>query len=105
MDWAEDEQRTLEAYMARFPSDNFDPVQRYVRIAQALPRKSIRDVALRVRWTTVQQQLKRRAMMDSLAGKKANMMAPMPPRPPMMPVVSLCLFFVNISYCVGHHFH
>lgn len=46
--------------MARYPPDRFDSVQRYVKIAAMLPRKSVRDVALRVRWTVNQQLLKKR---------------------------------------------
>lgn len=43
-----------------------DPVQRYVRIAAALPRKGVRDVALRVRWT-MQQRMKRRTTDTAVA--------------------------------------
>ena len=60
LDWTEEEQRALEAGMVRYPPDRFDLVQRYVKIAAMLPRKSVRDVALRVRWTINQQLLKKR---------------------------------------------
>lgn len=60
LEWTDEEQKSLEALMYRYTPERMDPVQRYVRIAAALPRKSVRDVALRVRWT-MQQQLKRRA--------------------------------------------
>ena len=60
LEWTDEEQKSLESLMFRYTPERMDPVQRYVRIAAALPRKSVRDVALRVRWT-VQQQMKRRA--------------------------------------------
>ena len=74
LDWTEEEQRTLEACMIRFPAERIDPVQRYLRIAATLPRKSVRDVALRVRWTTMQAQLKRPTGVDP----KIPGMSPLP---------------------------
>ena len=56
LDWTEEEQRSLESLMLRFTPERMDPVQRYVRIAAALPQKSIRDVALRIQWAN---QMKR----------------------------------------------
>lgn len=55
LDWTEDEQRTLEDHLARFPPERYDALQRYVKLASLLPRKSVRDVALRCRWTLQQQ--------------------------------------------------
>jgi len=60
LEWTDEEQKTLEMLMTKYTPERMDPVQRYVRIASALPRKSVRDVALRVRWTTMQQNMKRR---------------------------------------------
>lgn len=77
MEWSEEEQRTLENCMMRFPSERFDPLQRYIRIAAALPRKTVRDVALRVRWTILQHQLRKRTGIDP---RKPGM-PPMPPKP------------------------
>jgi len=75
LDWTEEEQRTLESYMLRYPAERMDPLQRYVRIALALPRKNVRDIALRARWTNMQAQLKRRTGLDPRGGSG------MPPLP------------------------
>jgi len=64
LDWTDEEQRTLESLMLRYPAERMDPLQRYVRIALALPRKNVREIALRVRWTNIQAQLKRRTGLD-----------------------------------------
>ena len=82
LDWSEDEQRTLEACMYRFPPDRFDPLQRYVKMAATLPRKSVRDVALRARWTTMQYQLRKRTGLDPRKPGGGMMMPPMPSKPP-----------------------
>jgi len=96
LDWTEEEQKSLETLMTKYTPERMDPVQRYVRMAAALPRKGVRDVALRVRFT-MQQRMKRRAA-DSGAGKGgsvmasgANPMIPMNPNlgivtPPVMPL-------------------
>lgn len=93
LEWSEDEQRILENCMARFPADRMDPVQRYVRIAAALPRKCVRDVALRVRWTMLQQQLKRRTGLDAHrptpVGIGVGGGMGLPPVPPPKPIMSL----------------
>jgi hypothetical protein len=86
LDWTDEEQRTLEACIFRFPADRFDSVQRYVRIAAALPRKSVRDVALRLRWTVMQQQLKSRKPGDTAAF--ANVKRPGLPMLPPKPTVA-----------------
>lgn len=59
LDWTEEEQRTFEAGLARYPPA-MDAPQRYVKLAASLPRKSVRDVALRARWRVNQQLLKKR---------------------------------------------
>ena len=96
LDWTDKEQKSLESLMTKYTPERMDPVQRYVRIAAALPRKGVRDVALRVRWT-MQQRMKRRTV-DPAAGKGgsvmasgANPMIPMNPNlgivtPPVMPL-------------------
>jgi hypothetical protein len=70
LEWTDEEQRLLESCMLRFTAEKMDSLQRYVRMAAVLPRKSVRDVALRVRWTMLQQQLKRRTAMDHCHGRK-----------------------------------
>ena len=59
LDWTEEEQRTFEAGLARYPPA-MDALQRYTKLAASLPRKSVRDVALRARWRVNQQLLKKR---------------------------------------------
>lgn len=96
VEWTDEEQKTLEVLMGRYTPERMDPVQRYVRMAAALPRKSVRDVALRVRWTMMQQQMKRRSGMDVMkagaaVGAQQNPMMSMNPclgtvTPPPMPL-------------------
>jgi hypothetical protein len=93
LDWTEEEQRALEAGMARYPPDHYDMVQRYVKIAAMLPRKSVRDVALRARWTINQQQLKKRKpgeLLPTSSGAK-KLLAPglLPPKAPTLPPVPM----------------
>ncbi|KAL4853147.1 hypothetical protein ACK3TF_005841 [Chlorella vulgaris] len=93
LDWTEEEQRALEAGVQSHPPDRFDTVQRYVKIAAMLPRKSVRDVALRVRWTINQQLLKKRKPGEPLlptgvsGAKKATVPggALLPPKAPTLP--------------------
>jgi hypothetical protein len=102
LDWTEEEQRALEAGVQSHPPDRFDTVQRYVKIAAMLPRKSVRDVALRVRWTINQQLLKKRKPGEVLlptgasGAKKATvpggaLLPPKAPTLPPMPMVRLLL--------------
>jgi hypothetical protein len=83
LEWTEEEQRTLEQLMLRYQPTQMDPLQRHVRIAAGLPRKSVRDVALRVRWTHLQHQLKQRTGLDP----RRPGIAPMPPKP-MLPTAA-----------------
>ena len=88
LEWSEEEQRTLEACMLRFPAQQFDLLQRAVKVAAALPRKSVRDVALRLKWTAQQQFLGKRKLGDATAGLpggKKPAMGGLPPKGPPMP--------------------
>lgn len=97
LDWTEEEQRALEAGLQRYPPEAFDLVQRYVKIAAMLPRKSVRDVALRARWTVNQQLLKKRKPGElppgaAAAGAKKPLGAPgglLPPKAPQIPPVPM----------------
>lgn len=97
LDWTEEEQRALEAGLQRYPPEHFDLVQRYVKIAAMLPRKSVRDVALRARWTINQQLLKKRKPGElppgaAAAGAKKPLGAPgglLPPKVPQIPPVPM----------------
>ena len=84
LEWSEEEQRILETHMVRFPAERVDPLQRYVRIAAMLPRKTVRDVALRIRWTNMQAQLKRRTGLDP---RGVSGLPPMAGPKPIMPMV------------------
>lgn len=91
MDWTEDEQRTLEEHLQRFPPERYDALQRYVKLAAVLPRKTVRDVALRCKWTINQQLLKKRKL-EAAGGKVPLGVAKKPggpgtgPKPPLMPM-------------------
>lgn len=87
LDWTEDEQRALETCMQRFPPDRFDSVQRCVKTAAMLPRKSVRDVALRMRWSMQQQSMRKQSQLEpSLASMVGYKKAHRPPLPmPMVP--------------------
>ena len=92
LDWTEEEQRALEAAMQRYPADRVSVVERYVRITAMLPRKSVRDVALRTRWTLQQQMMKKRSL-DHLplpGGPFAKPGVPGAPLPPRSAAVSRC---------------
>ncbi len=97
LDWTEEEQRALEAGLQRYPPEHFDLVQRYVKIAAMLPRKSVRDVALRARWTINQQLLKKRKPGElptgaAVGGAKKPLGAPgglLPPKAPQIPPVPM----------------
>jgi hypothetical protein len=92
MEWSEEEQRTLEILMVQLPQERMDPLQRYVKMAAALPRKTVRDVAMRTRWTQQQQQqqMKKRkpgeSMLPVIPGSKrpTGIPAALPPKPPGM---------------------
>lgn len=50
VDWTPHEQAALDQAAVKFPAERYQPFERYVRIAATLPRKGVRDVALRLRW-------------------------------------------------------
>ncbi len=49
-EWTPHEQAALDQAAVKFPAERYQPFERYVRIAATLPRKGVRDVALRLRW-------------------------------------------------------
>lgn len=88
------------SHPARPPSPLPPAPQRYVKIAAMLPRKSVRDVALRCRWTLNQQLLKKRKPGEALVppagalgggAKKPLGAAPglMPQQAPALPPVPM----------------
>jgi len=78
VDWTIEEQNLLESGLARFTPDCHTSLTRYIKIAAMLPKKGVRDVALRVRWMTRKDSSskKRKATSeDGTAAKKGR-----PPR-------------------------
>ncbi|KAJ0248159.1 Uncharacterized protein HA466_0165110 [Hirschfeldia incana] len=63
MDWSAEEQYVLENGLAKLKDE--PKISKYVKIAAALPDKTVRDVALRCRWMT----RKRRKREENSAGK------------------------------------
>lgn len=89
LDWSEDEQRTLEEHLQRFPPDRYDALQRYIKLAAILPRKTVRDVALRCKWTIQQQLIRKRKLAEGamgLAAKKPSIPGLGPGKSPLMPM-------------------
>ncbi|KAF3611545.1 hypothetical protein DY000_02044944 [Brassica cretica] len=66
MDWSPEEQYVLEKGLAKLKGE--PKVSKYVKIAAALPDKTVRDVALRCRWMT----RKRRKRAETSAGKNIS---------------------------------
>ncbi|XP_048613930.1 uncharacterized protein LOC106357936 isoform X1 [Brassica napus] len=66
MDWFPEEQYVLEKGLAKLKDE--PKVSKYVKIAAALPDKTVRDVALRCRWMT----RKRRKRAETSAGKNIS---------------------------------
>lgn len=48
--WTTEEHKLLEAAMKQFPPERYSHLERCLRISIALPRKTARDVAYRLRW-------------------------------------------------------
>ncbi|KAJ0229110.1 Uncharacterized protein HA466_0319120 [Hirschfeldia incana] len=66
MDWSVEEQYVLENGLAKLKEE--PKISKYVKIAAALPDKTVRDVALRCRWMT----RKRRKRAETSAGKNIS---------------------------------
>lgn len=58
MDWTPEEQATLEEGLVKYASET--SISRYAKIAIALKNKTVRDVALRCKWTTKKENSRRR---------------------------------------------
>ncbi|WJX45129.1 hypothetical protein P8452_32032 [Trifolium repens] len=66
VEWSLDEQYRLEEGLANYANE--PSIMKYIKIAAALPDKTVRDVALRCRWLT----RKRRKSEEHSTGKKIN---------------------------------
>ncbi|KAK9909270.1 hypothetical protein WJX75_009873 [Coccomyxa subellipsoidea] len=69
-EWDSAEQAALDSALARFPADRHPPLERYVRAAACLPKKNVRDVALRVAWLRATAAARKRKMADEANSKK-----------------------------------
>ncbi|KAM3266461.1 putative protein isoform X1 [Capsicum annuum] len=58
MDWTPEEQATLEEGLVKYASET--SISRYAKIAIALKNKTVRDVALRCKWTTKKENSRRK---------------------------------------------
>ncbi|KAL2541245.1 Protein of unknown function (DUF3755) [Abeliophyllum distichum] len=66
-DWSPDEQSMLEDLLSKYTSDTI--IVRYAKIAQQLNDKTVRDVALRCKWMTKEENGKRRKDNKKLSRK------------------------------------
>ncbi|KAK4784878.1 hypothetical protein SAY86_019246 [Trapa natans] len=67
MEWTAAEQAVLDRGLSEFASES--NIIRYAKIAIQLKNKTVRDVALRVRWMTKKESSKRRKEENSLSRK------------------------------------
>ena len=77
-EWTPAESAALDEALVSLPAARYSPLERYARAAAALPRKTMRDVALRVRW------LAGRASQAAAAARQARAASggPPPSNPP-----------------------
>ncbi|XP_031383467.1 uncharacterized protein LOC116197454 isoform X2 [Punica granatum] len=68
MEWTAEEQAILDHGLSEFASES--NIIRYAKIAMQLKNKTVRDVALRVRWMTKKENSKRRKEEHSLRKSK-----------------------------------
>ncbi|CAI8592189.1 unnamed protein product [Vicia faba] len=70
LDWTPEEQATLEDGLSKYASES--NIVRYAKIAQQLNNKTVRDVALRVRWMNKKENSKRRKDDHNLSRKSKD---------------------------------
>ncbi|KAK4766121.1 hypothetical protein SAY87_007763 [Trapa incisa] len=70
MEWTSEEQAILDHGLSEFASDS--NMLRYAKIAIRLKNKTVRDVALRVRWMTKKENSKRRKEEHNLSRKSKD---------------------------------
>jgi len=63
--WTEEEQHQLEVALKKFPADKYSPLGRYIKMSALFPNKSVRDVALRVKWLSKREEKKKKKGHDS----------------------------------------
>lgn len=70
LDWSPEEQSILKDGLAKYASES--NIVRYAKIAQQLNNKTVRDVALRVRWMNKKENSKRRKDDHNLSRKSKD---------------------------------
>ncbi|CAM6095710.1 unnamed protein product [Calypogeia fissa] len=70
-EWSVEEQATLDEGLTKFASETSN-LSKYIKIANLLPEKTVRDVAMRCRWMTKKEIGKRRKPEDQSASKKSK---------------------------------
>ncbi|KAF4350209.1 hypothetical protein CsatB_026643 [Cannabis sativa] len=70
MDWTQEEQTVIEEGLAKYASES--TIIRYAKIAMLLQNKTVRDVALRVRWMNKKEHSKRRKEEHNLSRKNKD---------------------------------
>lgn len=86
MDWTLEEQATLEEGLIKYASET--SISRYAKIAIALKNKTVRDVALRCKWTTKKENSRRRKddanLMKKNKDRKEKLIDPTAVPPPVV---------------------
>ncbi|KAF8045090.1 hypothetical protein N665_5616s0002 [Sinapis alba] len=100
MDWSVEEQYVLENGLAKLKDE--PKISKYVKIAAALPDKTVRDVALRCRWMT----RKRRKREENSAGKNISNRKVVDTSPELNMLANVpqqnALYAMNNNYHITH---
>ena len=70
--WSDEEQHQLDIALKKFPADKYSPLGRYIKMSALFPNKSVRDVALRVKWLSKREEKKKRKGSDSSSKKRQD---------------------------------
>mmetsp|Transcript_14328 Transcript_14328/g.27649 ORF Transcript_14328/g.27649 Transcript_14328/m.27649 type:complete len:180 (+) Transcript_14328:200-739(+) len=68
--WSEEEQHQLDIALKKFPADKYSPLGRYIKMSALFPNKSVRDVALRVKWMSKREEKKSKKGHSSSSKKR-----------------------------------
>merc|ERR1719401_724647 len=68
--WSEVEQHQLDIVLKKFPADKYSPLGRYIKMSALFPNKSVRDVALRVKWMSKREEKKSKKGHSSSSKKR-----------------------------------
>merc|ERR1719352_1884296 len=63
--WSDEEQHQLDIALKKFPAAKYSPLGRYIKMSALFPNKSVRDVALRVKWLSKREEKKKKKGHDS----------------------------------------